>query len=123
MNAREKQESRPYDETLEAARSLDDIASSPRKQRPTGDQKQHSHPQADKAASLPPEGSGKTEPPSAAATPGQPAHSDLPPSEEKKEPSIGELFSKLVRMSPQDKIRIEQDSIGSLFKKYISKRG
>ncbi len=89
-----KQEKQPYEETVESAKLFEDIEQSRIKQ--------------------------------AAEKPSEQEGSKQPSSEEQDkaaEPSIGELFSTLVRMSPEDKIRIESDSIGSLFKKYINKRG
>ena len=145
MATDEKKENKPYEETRKAAKIFDEIARSPRK--PV--QKVGEQPPAMSAAGGDPDGktlagqSDKTTEPrkEPGTVAGRPAHPDAvaaqgaasqsskptdssPGTEgEGAEPSIGALFSKLVKMSPQEKIRIEKDSIGSLFKKYISKRG
>jgi hypothetical protein len=145
MATEEKKENQPYEETRRAAKIFDEIARSPRRPvQGVGEQ-----PPAMSAAEGDPDGktlagqSGKpTEPqkepgtvggrpahPDSVAGPGAASQSSKPTDSspgakgEGAEPSIGALFSKLVKMSPQEKIRIEKDSIGSLFKKYISKRG
>ncbi len=106
MEADRQPESEPYDETVEAARMLEEIDQS-----------------SGGAPKQAPEGSevSKTEG-AVAAAPGEQA-SPAPASEGERETetSIGELFSNLVKMSPPDKIRVEKGSIGFVFKKYIEK--
>ena len=107
--AGDEQQKKPYDETMESAKLFEDIKQSKAKQ--ASNTKGHLKAQPAKAA---PQTSAEREGP------------DRPsPGEKGKatEASIGELFSNLVKMSPQEKIRIEDHSIGSLFKKYLSKRG
>ncbi len=90
MDVDAEQGNRPYEETLEAAKILEEVARS----------------------------AGKKPAPS--------AKEKCPSSGQKEQPGgvcIGELFSNLVKMSPQEKIRIAEGSIGSLFKKYIGKHG
>ena len=104
MEADRQPEGEPYDETVEAARMLEEIDQSSGvtpEQAPEG-----------------PEAS-KTEGTVSAARGEQ--VSPAPEDEGETETSIGELFSNLVKMSPADKIRVEKGSIGSLFKKYIEK--
>ena len=145
MATEEKEERKPYEETRKAAKIFDEIARSPR--RPV--QEVGEKPASMSAAGG--DADGKTlagqsdkpteprkEPGTVAGRPGppdvvtaqgtasqSPKPTDSSPGTEGEgaEPSIGALFSKLVKMSPQEKIRIEKDSIGSLFKKYIGKRG
>jgi hypothetical protein len=133
----------PYRETLDAARIFEEISSSAgkRQAKPSGQPEGPESGGAQEAEQPETAGVGATSeltwPPASEEGPGGrdtkgdelsglPAGEAAPVAQtapEEKEPSIGELFSKLVKMSPPDKIRIEQDSIGSLFKKFITKRG
>ncbi|NQT84049.1 hypothetical protein HQ563_13570 [bacterium] len=109
MDVDGQRENEPYDETVEAAKMLEDIAQSSRKQSASPEKKAHtleSRPDREVKPHL--RGGSK--------------HPSLVGKEEPGEPSIGELFSGVVKMSPQEKVRIEEGSIGSLFKKYIEKR-
>ncbi len=112
MNPDKPPDSRPYKETLEAAKIFQEIA------RPAPRPRADTQPKPGDAAS------GAS---AAPAAPTQAAPKPGPPSpeaaKEAREPSIGELFSKLVKMSPPEKMRLEKDSVGSLFRKYITKRG
>jgi hypothetical protein len=129
-----RQESQPYDETLDAAKIFENISrSAAKKSRQSGNTQQTPETKDEPEEDL--TGEQKDAPNTTVTPPGQaggdkaasrPTTSDRPLLDKKEQPteqSVGELFSKLVRMSPEDKIRIEQDSIGSLFKKYITKRG
>jgi hypothetical protein len=106
------QEKRPYEETVKSAGLFEDIEESKAKQA--------SAPGADLESLADEIESG---------LPGEEGPSPLPresgetPALQPSEPSIGELFSKLVKMAPKEKVRIEDHSIGSLFKKYFTKRG
>ncbi len=114
MDVDPERENRPYEETLEAARLLEEMTRSAGKP-PASPQNEPppSKTETDRGAPL---GAERPEGPEGAVpTPGG--------KEKPAERSIGELFSKLVKMSPPDKILVEKGSIGSLFKKYIGKRG
>jgi len=143
MDVDPQQEKRPYRETLDAAEIFDEISSSAgkRKAKPPG--QSHGLEPGESQEAKQPEtagvgvGSDVSWPAvslEGSSEQGMKAErlAELPPEEAspvgetapgQKEPSIGELFSKLVKMSPPEKIRIEQNSIGSLFKKFITKRG
>jgi len=125
-----EQENVPYEETLEAAKMLEEIGESLGKQASSEEKLAEKSSEglveagekSDElgAASAPPgtvEGAetAKRSTGSEEASPGEKG--------ERGEPSIGELFSNLVKMSPPEKIRLEEGSIGSLFKKFIGKRG
>ncbi len=125
MDVDGEQGNRPYEETLEAAKILEEVArSAGKKPAPSAKGKHPSETGALGTAKLPDESSEER------AQAGE--RSDVieagraPSSGQKEQPGgvcIGELFSNLVKMSPQEKVRIEEGSIGSLFKKYIGKRG
>jgi hypothetical protein len=112
MNGEEERKDRPYDETLEAARMLEEISESPEK------------PTAPSDGEMQTSGEGATGDSEAAETPPDSQVVAEADGEERQEDesSIGELFSGLVRKSPPEKIRVEKGSIGALFKKYIEKR-
>lgn len=103
------QQKRPYEETVRSAGLFEDIEESKAGQKSAPEATLESL--ADEMESKFP-GEGASSPqPSPAATP------------EPSEPSIGELFSPLVKIAPKEKVRIENDSIGSLFRKYFTRRG
>lgn len=109
MDHDKQRESRPYDETVEAAKMLEEISESSARPSPSPKSLQASEQKAVASS----EGEADRE-----------RGSKQSPSAGGDEPagtSIGELFSNLVKMSPPDKIRVEKGSIGSLFKKYIEK--
>jgi hypothetical protein len=125
MDVDREQENRPYEETLEAAKILEEVArSAGKKPSPRAKGKPASQTGALRAAKLPDESSEEGAQ-AGERTGGTEAGRALSPGQ-KEQPGgvrIGELFSNLVKMSPQEKIRVEEGSIGSLFKKYIGKRG
>ena len=119
-----ERENVPYEETLEAAKMLEEISES------LGKQASSEEKLADKSSEGLVEAGEKSEelraaspPPGAAegaeATNRSSSSREASPGEkgEPEEPSIGELLSDLVKMLPPEKIRVEEGSIGSLFKK------
>jgi len=132
MDVNGERANRPYDETLDAAKMLEEIAQFSGKQPASSEKEPHrSETEAggegelseDKssgagAASAPP---SRTEGEGAANGSSDSDPTSAGGKEEPGEPSIGELFFKLVKLSPEDKVRIEEGSIGALFKKYLQK--
>lgn len=107
--ADDNQEKRPYEETVKSAGLFEEIEESTAKQESVPGASLESL-----AEQM------ESEAPGAEGSSSQAFPSETP---EPSEPSIGELFSQLVRMAPKEKVRIEDHSIGSLFKKYFTKRG
>lgn len=107
--ADDAQEKRPYEETVKSAGLFEEIEESTAKQESVPGASLESL--AERIES---------ESPGEEVRSAKPSRSETP---EPSEPSIGELFSQLVRMAPKEKVRIEDHSIGSLFKKYFTKRG
>jgi hypothetical protein len=137
MDVDEEPKKRPFDETLESARLFDEISKSAGKQPASLGRGQNASGtrgdgpiKSTKSISEKPAHAGEKSGAEAvssaeaeAAKAGSGSEKATPAATRKPgEPSIGELFSGLVKMSPPDKIRLEKGSIGSLFEKHIGKR-
>ena len=118
--AKEKEEEKDelFDETLDAAHLFDDIS------KETGEaEKAKEDILADEYDFVPDEVKEDQAP---APVPEPPADesptfetSEQHPSTPAADDTIGKLFQNVVKHSPISKIRLEEDSIGALFKKYI----